>query len=147
MSATILANRNDYYKILEKSQRQTTDITIWLLWFLKTLDGSIQTAINKIDQTLARSRFWQYFQQSDLSREQIKIINLMFDEKDSAFEQGISAAQYQKITKVSKATATRHLADLLDKGCFEKLPGGGRSTGYQITSKFMKNTVRDDKCR
>lgn len=33
MSATILANRNDYYKILEKSQRQTTDITMWLLLF------------------------------------------------------------------------------------------------------------------
>ena len=144
MSATILANRNDYYRILEKSQRQTTDITMWLLWFLKTLDSSIQTAINKIDQTLAKSRFWQVFQESELSKEQIKIINLMFDEKDNAFEQGISAAQYKKITKVSKATATRHLSDLLDKGCLEKLPGGGRSTRYQITSKFMKSIMRDD---
>ncbi|RAP38655.1 cell filamentation protein Fic [Legionella quinlivanii] len=136
MSAIILANRNDYYKILEKSQCQTTDITLWLLWFLKTLDTSIQTAINKIDHTLAKSRFWQIFQESELSREQIKIINLMFDEKDNAFEQGISAAQYKKITKVSKATATRHLSDLVDKGCLEKLPGGGRSTRYRITSRL-----------
>ena len=59
----------------------------------------------------------------------------MFDDKDKTFEQGISAAQYKKITKLSKATATRHLADLLDKGCIEKLPGGGRSTRYQI--KFL----------
>jgi Fic family protein len=36
------------------------------------------------------------------------------------------------VAKVSKATATRHLADLLDKGCIEKLPGGGRSTRYQV---------------
>lgn len=144
MSATILTNRNDYYQILEKSQRQTTDITLWLLWFLKTLDSSIQTAINKIDQTLAKSRFWQVFQESELSKEQIKIINLMFDAKDNAFEQGISAAQYKKLTKVSKATATRHLSDLLDKGCIEKLPGGGRSTRYQIISKFMKRIIRDD---
>jgi len=135
MSATILANRNDYYKILEESQRHTTDITPWLLWFLKTLESSILTAINKIDRTLAKSRFWQVFQESELSKEQIKIINLMFDEKDKSFAQGISAAQYKKITKVSKATATRHLSDLLDKGCLEKLPGGGRSTRYQITSK------------
>lgn len=141
MSVTILANRNDYYQILEKSQRQTTDITLWLLWFLKTLDSSIQTAINKIDQTLAKSRFWQVFQESELSKEQIKIINLMFDAKDNAFEQGISAAQYKKITKVSKATATRHLSDLLDKGCIEKLPGGGRSTRYQIIFKFMKRIM------
>ncbi|WP_028389182.1 Fic family protein [Legionella fairfieldensis] len=131
MSTTILANRKSYYQVLEKSQRQTTDITLWLSWFLKTLENSIQAAINKIDQTLAKSRFWQIFQESQLSREQIKIINLMFDE-DNAFESGISAAQYKKITKVSKATATRHLADLLEKGCIEKLSGGGRSTRYQI---------------
>jgi Fic family protein len=50
----------------------------------------------------------------------------------SGFENGISAAQYQAVAKVSKATATRHLADLLHKGCIEKLDGGGRSTRYQI---------------
>lgn len=48
------------------------------------------------------------------------------------FEHGISAAQYQAVAKVSKATATRHLADLLARGCLVKLPGGGRSTRYQI---------------
>ena len=48
------------------------------------------------------------------------------------FLQGISASQYQKVAKVSKARATRHLADLLEKGCLEKLPGGGRNTRYQI---------------
>lgn len=45
---------------------------------------------------------------------------------------GISAAQYEKVAKVSKATATRHLSDLLAKGCLEKLPGGGRSTRYRV---------------
>lgn len=136
MSATILANRNNYYQILEQSQQHTTDITPWLSWFFKTLGSSLQSAINKIDQTLAKSRFWQVFQESGLSKEQIKIINLMFDEKDNAFEEGLSAAQYKKITKVSKATATRHLSDLLDKGCIERLSGGGRSTRYKIKTTF-----------
>ncbi|MDQ4172597.1 DUF4172 domain-containing protein, partial [Pseudomonas aeruginosa] len=51
---------------------------------------------------------------------------------ERGFEDGISAAQYQAVAKVSKATATRHLSDLLEKGCIERLPGGGRSTRYQI---------------
>ena len=38
----------------------------------------------------------------------------------------------EAVAKVSKATATRHLADLLARGCLVKLPGGGRSTRYQI---------------
>jgi Fic family protein len=33
---------------------------------------------------------------------------------------------------VAKATATRHLTDLLEKKCLIKLAGGGRSTRYDI---------------
>ena len=51
---------------------------------------------------------------------------------EARLPKGMSAAQYQRVAKVSKATATRHLADLLDKGCLQRLPGGGRSTRYQI---------------
>lgn len=40
--------------------------------------------------------------------------------------------KYQKLTKVSKATATRHLTDLRAKGCLEKQPGDGRNTRYQV---------------
>ena len=130
MSPAILDNRKQYYQILEKSQRGTTDLTPWLQWFLSILEHSIQSAVDKIDNTLAKSRFWQIFQEVPLSKEQVKIVNLLFSED---FKEGISAAQYKKITKVSKATATRHLTDLLEKGCIEKLPGGGRSTRYQIT--------------
>ena len=33
--------------------------------------------------------------------------------------------------------ATRHLSDLLAKGCLEKLPGGGRSTRYQVVGSGL----------
>ena len=38
MSAQILKKRNDYYKILERTQKGDTDITDWLVWFLQTLE-------------------------------------------------------------------------------------------------------------
>lgn len=56
----------------------------------------------------------------------------MLDGGKHGFLQRISASQYQKVTKVSKATSTRHLADLLEKGCLEKMPGGDRNIRYQI---------------
>lgn len=56
----------------------------------------------------------------------------MLDGGENGFLQGISASQYQKVAKVSKATATRHLADLLEKAGLEKMPGGSRDTRYQI---------------
>lgn len=132
MSASILAKRKDYYDVLEASQRNSMDITAWLIWFLETLADSLQSAIEKIDRTLEKSRFWQRYQGIELSAEQTKVLNRLLNGGEKGFEQGISASQYQKVTKVSKATATRHLTDLLAKGCIEKMPGGGRSTRYQV---------------
>ena len=43
-----------------------------------------------------------------------------------------SRSSYQAVAKVSKATATCHPSDLVEKGCFARLAAGGRSTRYQI---------------
>jgi Fic family protein len=134
MSASILADRAGYYRVLESSQKAGLDITAWLQWFLATLLNSLQQALQRIDRVLAKTRFWQQHQQHGLLPEQVKVINRLLDGGERGFEQGISASKYQAVAKVSKATATRHLADLLDKGCIERLPGGGRSTCYQITA-------------
>ncbi|GAB3392723.1 Fic family protein [Azotobacter armeniacus] len=132
MSASILDDRRGYYRILESSQKATLDITEWLEWFLHTLRSSLQQALARIDRVLAKARFWQQHCQQALSAEQIKVLNRLLDGGEKGFEHGISAAQYQVVAKVSKATATRHLGDLLEKNCLRKLPGGGRSTRYQI---------------
>lgn len=44
----------------------------------------------------------------------------------------MSASKYMTISKCSKATATRDLADLLTIGCIVKLAEGGRSTRYEM---------------
>ncbi|MFS2070003.1 Fic family protein [Pseudomonas sp. CT11-2] len=132
MSASILEDRSGYYRVLENSQKATLDITHWLEWFLQTLLRSLQQAMNRIESVLAKARFWQAHRESELSVEQIKVLNRLLDGGERGFEEGISAAQYQAVAKVSKATATRHLTELLEKGCLKRLPGGGRSTRYQI---------------
>jgi Fic family protein len=44
---------------------------------------------------------------------------------------GMNARKYQSITQVSKATATRHLQDLVEKGIL--IPNGdGRGRNYQV---------------
>jgi Fic family protein len=132
MSAAILERRKDYYLVLEKSQRGSVDITEWLIWFLQTLELTLQMALNRIEKTLNKTRFWQNFNEIPLLPEQIKVLNRLLDGGENGFEHGISASQYQKVAKVSKATATRHLTDLLEKRCIEKLLGGGRNTRYQV---------------
>src|SRR5690554_2689099 len=86
----------------------------------------------QVERTLAKARFWQRFGSAGLLPEQVKVLNRLLDGGERGFAHGISASQYQKAVKVSKATATRHLAGLVEKGCLVKLPGGGRSTRYQV---------------
>ena len=132
MSASILEDPTGYYCILEASQKGTLDITSWLQWFLETLLNSLEQALARIGRVLVKARFWQVHRSQTLSAEQVKVLNHLLDGGERGSEDGISAAQYQAVTKVSKATATRHLSDLMEKGCIERLPGGGRSTRYQI---------------
>jgi len=133
MSASILEDRSGYYRVLETCQKATLDITEWLEWFLQTLLRSLQQAMARIESVLGKARFWQAHRESELSTEQTKVLNRLLDGGERGFSEGISAAQYQAVAKVSKATATRHLTELLEKGCLIRLPGGGRSTRYQIS--------------
>ncbi|VAX09446.1 Fic domain protein, PA0574 type [hydrothermal vent metagenome] len=132
LSAAILKQRKDYYQVLEQSQRSGVEITTWLVWFLKMLDATLQASLDKVEQILEKTRFWQCHHDAGLLPEQVKVLNRLLEGGENNFENGISASQYQSVAKVSKATATRHLSELLAKGCIEKLPGGGRSTRYQV---------------
>ena len=97
---------------------------------------ALQQAMARIDRVLGKSRFWQQHRGVALSAEQVKVLNRLLEGGERGFEQGISAAQYQAVAKVSKATATRHLADLLEKNCLVRLPGGGRSTRYHVNPPY-----------
>ena len=134
MSASILDDRAGYYRILEASQKGPLGITAWVQWFLATLLNSLEQALARIDRVLTKARFWQTHRNQTFSAEQTKVLNRLLDGGERGFEAGISAAQYQAVAKVSKATATRHLSDLVAKGCITRLPGGGRSTRYQVNS-------------
>lgn len=134
MSPVILNKRKTYYDVLEQTQKDTSNITQWLVWFLDTLNDSLEATLKKIDRTLSKSQFWHKHSALDLHESQRKVLNRLLDGGENGFEHGISASQYQKVAKVSKATATRHLSDLLEKQCIVKLEGGGRNTRYQVNT-------------
>jgi Fic family protein len=98
---------------------------------VKAQDQTLVTLLS-IDFILHKARFWHKHGQDGLKPEQIKVLNRLLDDAPAGFEGELSAAKYKGVAKVSKATATRHIADLLDKNCIAKREGGGRSTRYDI---------------
>ena len=145
LSAAIEINREAYYTHLEYTQscktetqiqtKNAVDITDWINWFLDVLAEAMQQGLQRIERVITKTRFWQTHSQTVLSERHIKVLNRLLDTTGEEFEQGINASKYQSLTKVSKATATRDLAELLEKGCLKKLPGGGRSTRYTINTE------------
>ena len=60
LSAQIQRERNAYYDILERTQKDAMDVTQWLSWFLETLHRAVDQAQVTLDDVLAKSRFWQH---------------------------------------------------------------------------------------
>ena len=131
LSTTIQGRQQEYYDALSRASRGSLDITEWLVWFTGLVLDSQREAKAQISYVLSKAQFWDTYIDR-LNERQTKILGRMFREGSEGFKGGMSAQKYSKITKCSKATATRDLAELLKMGAFKKLEGSGRSTRYDI---------------
>ena len=131
LSHTIEANKKAYYDALEKSQG-SNQITEWINYFVKTTLAAQNEAEEQIDFTLKKVKFFDRFKDK-LNERQMKVIKRMLEEGPKGFAGGMNASKYGSITKVSKATTTRDLQELLEIRAFIHFgEGGGRSTKYQV---------------
>jgi Fic family protein len=128
LSAQIQRERKAYYEILERSQKGTMDVSMWLSWFLATLHRAIDQAHHTIDAVLTKSRFWQRFASAPLNARQIKLINRLLD----GFDGKLTSAKWAAIAKCSLDTALRDITDLLTQGVLQKSVAGGRSRSYEL---------------
>ncbi|MGE0623828.1 MAG: Fic family protein [Pseudomonadales bacterium] len=129
MSAQIRAERNDYYTILERTQKSGPDITPWMEWFLTCLHRAIRSAEDIVGTVLQRGRFWQHFAAETLNARQIKGLNRLLD---GNFEGKLTSSKWARLNNCSQDTAYRDITDLVERGALQKDPGGGRSTSYSL---------------
>lgn len=129
MSAEIRQRRKGYYDILEKTQKGTLDITMWLLWFLECLDAAIDRSEAALQHVFAKARFWETHRDAPLNDRQRLMLNKLLD----GFEGKLNTSKWAKIAKCSQDTALRDIEALITLGILEKEHGGGRSTSYALT--------------
>ena len=133
LSAQILAVREAYYDILESTQKGEMDITAWLKWFLTQIQNAVELAQLTVANTLNKAKFWMTHQTKPLNERQRKALNRMLDSKDG-FEGGMNTRKYMNLTKTSRATAYRELAQMVEWGCLQANEKGGRSSGYVLVN-------------
>ena len=132
LSGRIMAERKAYYEILERSQKGSLDITLWLLWFLKCYVRAIEDSKKSIAIILQKSAFWQEHAQTILSKNQQKVINRLLEVEQGGFEGGLSTRKYVAMTKTSRATAYRDITDLVKKKILICRKTKGRSVSYDL---------------
>ena len=108
MSFVIEQNRKAYYAQLEQHQR----------------------TLQRVRFYIAKALFYDRFR-GVLNPRQEKVVNRLFEAGPEGFVGGLSADNYLAITKTSRATATRDLQDLVDKGALTR-QGQLRFTRYAL---------------
>lgn len=128
MSSQIQKERNDYYDILESSQKASLDITKWIQWYLGCLERSIHASEQLLGTILHKAEFWKKHAQDSFNDRQCKIINRLLD----GFEGKLTSSKWAKITKCSQDTALRDVTNLIERDILVKDDAGGRSTSYSL---------------
>lgn len=126
MSAQIRQERNDYYNILEQTQKGTLDVTQWMEWFLACLGRAIDGAQTILAAVLKKAHFWQAVRDIPINDRQRLLLNRLLD----GFEGNLTTSKWAKIAKCSSDTALRDILDLVRRGVLVRNPGAGRSTSY-----------------
>ena len=139
LSSQIMAERDDYYDVLEHTNKRDGDITRWLKWFLECMARAISSSSSLRSLVMQKTRFWQLYSQTDLNQRHRKALNRLLDEGPGGFAGGLTNRKYAGMNHVSRATAQRELAGLVEKGILLRNPGAGRSTSYDLNWNELFN--------
>jgi len=131
ISAQILREREGYYTVLERCQRGDLDVTVWLSWFLEQLTAAAASNGAVIDAVRRKAAFWWSHRHSGFNSRQQKLLNRLLDAEPEGFTGGMTLRKAIALIKVSRATAWRDLAELVELQAIEPIDEG-RSRAYRI---------------
>jgi Fic family protein len=134
LSTLIEKNRKEYYSILEKSNR-TNEIALYLDYFSTLILDAQEYTQKKVSFLIEKTKFYDEMRDK-LNPRQEKALERMFREGLEGFLGGLSAEKYIRLTRCSRATATRDLNDLVEKGALIKI-GERKSTRYFLDIKSL----------
>lgn len=129
LSRQLHENRTGYYDQLNAAQCGDGEVTDWVIWFAGQFEAACHKSAVIIRGAVDKARFWSAA--PEMNARQKKVVQKLLDAGPGGFEGGMSAAKYCNLTGASKATATRDLVELADKGVLEAI-GRGRGTRYGL---------------
>lgn len=129
VSKFIEKNKREYYSELARCNR-TLEIQPWVEFFANMIMQAQEDSMKLLHFLLNKSRLFTALA-GKLNPRQEKALLRMFAEGPDGFVGGLSAEKYIAITRAPRATTTRDLNDLVEKGALKKA-GELRHTRYWL---------------
>jgi Fic family protein len=137
ISKILEKRKKEYYAALERCNR-TLDIDHWVEFFANVVIQAQGEAMSQLYFLIEKSKMLNALS-DQLNPRQTKALLRIFAEGLDGFKEGLSAENYISITKATRATATRDLADLVQKGALVKT-GQLRHTRYFLNIPFLTSS-------
>lgn len=130
VSKILETRKKEYYAALEKCNH-TLEVSPWIEFFAEVILEAQNESMRLLHFLIEKSKIFTKLS-GQLNPRQEKALLRMFAEGLEGFKGGLSADNYIAITKTSRATATRDLSDLVQKGALVKT-GELRHTRYWLS--------------
>ncbi|MBS0628425.1 MAG: Fic family protein [Verrucomicrobia bacterium] len=134
VSKVLEEGKKQYYKELEKCN-YSLEIDDWISYFIMKIMEAQKASLKLVNFLVLKAKILSRLT-SDLNPRQLKVLFRIFKEGPEGFKGGLSAENYISITNASRATVTRDLQDLVDKGSLIK-KGELKYTRYFINPDFI----------
>ena len=129
ISKKLEKQKKAYYAALELCNR-TLEVQHWVNFFAQVILEAHKESMSLLYFLIEKAKLLNSLSHQ-INERQTKVLLRMFEEGPDGFKGGLSAEKYIAITKTSRATATRDLADLVEKGALLKT-GELRYTRYTL---------------
>lgn len=129
VSAILEKRKKEYYSQLGRCNK-SLNAESWLEFFSKVVIEAQKASMELLCFLISKTKLLNRLEGQINSRQEKALLRL-FAEGPGGFKGGLSAENYISITKASRATTTRDLADLVIKGALIKT-GELKGTRYQL---------------
>lgn len=129
ISKMLEKRKKEYYAALGQCNH-TLEVQGWVEFFCSIILQAHEESRVLLHFLIQKSKMLSALAEQ-INPRQMKALLRMFAEGPSGFQGGLSAEKYISITKTTRATATRDLTDLVEKGALVKT-GELRHTRYRL---------------
>lgn len=135
ISKILEKRKKEYYEALQKCNH-TLEVQHWVEFFAEVVLQAYEESMDQLYFLIEKSKMLNGLT-GKINPRQEKVLLRMFAEGPSGFKGGLSAENYITIAKTTRATATRDLADLVQKNALTRT-GELRHTRYKLNFNISK---------